>query len=102
VVKLVALYRQPQDREAFDRHYREVHLPLARRMPGLRRVEVARITGAPGGSSPYYLMAEMYFDDAASLEAALRSPEGRAAGKDLMGFAGEIVSLHIAEVVQES
>ncbi|WPD18896.1 EthD family reductase [Thermaerobacter composti] len=102
MVKLVALYRQPQDREAFDRHYREVHLPLARRMPGLRRVEVARITGAPGGSSPYYLMAEMYFDDAASLEAALQSPEGRAAGKDLMGFAGEIVSLHIAEVVQES
>ncbi|PZN08389.1 MAG: EthD family reductase, partial [Bacillota bacterium] len=51
---------------------------------------------------PYYLMAEMYFDDAASLEAALQSPEGRAAGKDLMGFAGEIVSLHIAGVVQES
>ena len=100
MVKLVALYQHPDDLEAFDRHYREVHLPLARRMPGLRRVEVARVTGSPGGSSPYYLMAEMYFDDDASLQAALQSAEGRAAGKDLMGFAGQIVSLHIAEVVQ--
>ncbi|ADU52233.1 Ethyl tert-butyl ether degradation EthD [Thermaerobacter marianensis DSM 12885] len=100
MVKLVALYQHPDDLEAFDRHYREVHLPLARRMPGLRRVEVARVTGSPGGSSPYYLMAEMYFDDDASLQAALQSAEGRAAGKDLMGFAGKIVSLHIAEVVQ--
>lgn len=101
VVKLVALYQHPDDPAAFDRHYREVHLPLAQRMPGLRRVEVSRVTGSPGGTSPYYLMAEMYFDDAASLQAALQSAEGRAAGKDLMGFAGKIVSLHIAEVIQQ-
>ena len=100
VVKLVALYRHPGDREAFERHYWEVHVPLARRMPGLRRVEISRVTGSPGGESPYYLMAEMYFDDPASLAAALQSAEGRAAGKDLMLFAGELVSLHTAEVVQ--
>ncbi|MFO7172719.1 MAG: EthD family reductase [Bacillota bacterium] len=98
MVKLVALYRRPADPEAFDRHYREVHAPLAARMPGLRRMEVARVTGSPMGESPYYLMAEMYFDSLADLEAALSSPEGRAAGKDLMGFARDLVSLHIAEV----
>ncbi|MCG0239890.1 MAG: EthD family reductase [Firmicutes bacterium] len=98
MVKLVALYRRPADPEAFDRHYREVHAPLAARMPGLRRMEVARVTGSPMGESPYYLMAEMYFDSLADLEAALSSPEGRAAGKDLMGFARDLVSLHIARV----
>lgn len=98
MVKLVALYKRPANPEAFDRHYREVHAPLAARMPGLRRMEVARVIGSPMGESPYYLMAELYFDSLADLEAALSSPEGRAAGKDLMGFARDLVSLHIAQV----
>lgn len=100
MVKLVALYKTPADPQAFDQHYREVHAPLAARMPGLKRMEVARITGSPGGQSPFYLVAEMYFDSAEDLQAALASPEGRAAGKDLMTFARDLVSLHIAEVVE--
>jgi len=100
MVKLVALYRKPADPEAFERHYWEVHLPLARKMPGLQRVEVSRVTGAPGGEPPYYLMAEMYFADQAALDAAMKSPEGRAAGKDLMGFAGDLVTLYTAEVAE--
>lgn len=100
MVKLVALYRRPEDADAFERHYWEVHLPLASKMPGLRRVEVSRVTGSPGGEAPYYLMAEMYFDDRAALDAALSSPEGRAAGKDLMSFAGKLVTLYTAEVVE--
>ena len=99
MVKLVALYLRPEDPEAFDRHYFQTHLPLAGRMPGLRRAEVARVQGAPGGESPYYLMTELYFDSRESLEAAMRSPEGREAARDLMGFAGRWVSLHIAEVL---
>ena len=36
-VRFLALYETPADPEAFDRHYREVHIPLGRRLPGLRR-----------------------------------------------------------------
>ncbi len=98
MVKLIALYTRPENAEAFDRHYREVHTPLVRKMPGLRRLEVSRISGSPMGEPRYYLMAEMYFDDADALAAALDSDEGRAAGRDLMGFAAGCVHLMTAEV----
>ncbi len=98
MVKLIALYKHPEDKEAFDRHYEEVHAPLAAKMPGLEKLEVTRITGAPQGKSEYYLMAEMYFKDQETLNNAMRSDEGMAAAKDLMGFAGKIVSMMIGEV----
>lgn len=98
MVKLVALYKKPKDSEAFDKHYEEVHTPLTLKMPGLRKMEVSRVTGAPMGDSEYYLMAEMYFDDAAALQAAMGSDEGKAAARDLMGFAGDIVTMFIADV----
>ena len=97
MVKLVALYRRPPDPAAFDRHYAERHLPLIRKMPGLRRLEAWRITGAPGGEAPYYLIGEMYFDDRDALRAAMRSPEGRAAGEDLQGFAPGLVTMLYAQ-----
>ncbi len=98
MVKLVALYRTPPDREMFDRHYDRVHLPLIRQMPGLRRLEAGHVTGAVGGEAPYYLIADMYFDDQDAMRAALRSPEGRAAGEDLQTFAAGLVTMMYVQV----
>lgn len=98
MVKLVALYKKPDDPKAFDAHYRDVHTPLVQKWPGIKRVEVGRVTGMPGGAEPpYYLIAEMYFDDLEALRAAMRSPEGRAAGEDLRSFApGLVTMLYVA------
>lgn len=98
MVKLIAIYAKPEDPAAFDAHYREVHTPLALALPGLRRLEVARVTGAAGGDARYYQVAEMYFDDMTALKAALKSPEGAAAGKDVMSFAGKLIHMMFAEV----
>jgi len=98
MVKLVALYRKPADIELFDKHYYNVHLPLANNMPGLRKVEVTRITGAPIGEAPYHLMAEMYYDSVESMNAANASPEGKATARDLMSFAASVVTLFYGEV----
>lgn len=99
MVKMVALYRKPENPAEFDQKYFEEHLPLARQMPGLQRVEVAKITGAPGGGeSEYYMIAELYYNDMDSLNASVASPESRAAGKVLMSFAKGLVSFHVAEV----
>ncbi|MCK6458153.1 MAG: EthD family reductase [Phycisphaerae bacterium] len=100
MVKLVALYKKPEDAADFDRQYFETHVPLAMKMPGLVRCEVARVTGSPMGESPFHLIAELYFQDMASLSAAMASAEGKAAAKNLMGFAGKVVSMHFAEVVE--
>lgn len=98
MVKLVALYRKPADLAAFEKHYAEIHTPLAKKMPELRKLEVCRFTGSPGGEAKFHLMAEMYFDSKEAMMAALGSPEGKAAGKDVMSFAGDLIHMMFAEV----
>ncbi|MFL5733302.1 MAG: EthD family reductase [Chloroflexia bacterium] len=98
MIKLVAMYKQPEDVEEFDRHYREVHSPLMSQVPGLERMEVTRNIQAFRGEAPYHLIAEMYFRDKASFDAAMASHQNRAAGKDLMSFARDIVTLFYGEV----
>ena len=80
-VRFLALYETPTDPEAFDRHYREVHIPLGRRLPGLRRYAVGRDVSAVRGA-PYYLVAELEWDTMEELRAAFASPEGRATAAD--------------------
>jgi uncharacterized protein (TIGR02118 family) len=48
--RFLAVYEAPADPEAFDRHYREVHIPLIRHLPGLRRYTVGRDVAALHGA----------------------------------------------------
>lgn len=101
MVKLIALYKNPPEPETFDKHYDDVHIPLVRKYPGLRKVEVTRITGAPIGETKFHVMAEMYFDTREALDAALVSPEGKVVARDLMSFAAPLVTVFIGEVRPE-
>ena len=101
MVKLIALYKKPADAQAFEEHYANVHLPLIEKIPGLRKTELSRITGAPRGEAPFYLMYEMYFDDMDVYNRAMASEENKAAGKDLMSFARDIVTLMIADAYED-
>jgi uncharacterized protein (TIGR02118 family) len=98
MIKMVALFKRPDDAESFDRHYNDTHAPLMRQVPGLERMEVIRNLRAFGGDPEYYLIAEMYFRDKEAFDAAMASPENRAAGKDLMSFARGYVTLLYGEV----
>ena len=80
-VRFLALYETPTEPEAFDRHYREVHIPLARQLPGLRRYAVGRDVAAVRGV-PYYLVAELEWDTMEGLRSAFASPGGRATAAD--------------------
>lgn len=100
MVKLVAVYSKPEDAEAFERHYFQTHLPIAKKMPGLVKYEIERVTGSPmPGTETPYLAAHMYFADMGTLHAAMKSEEGKAAAKDLMSFAGRYVRMFFTEVV---
>jgi uncharacterized protein (TIGR02118 family) len=98
MVKLIIFFRKPADEDAFEEHFANNHVPLINAMPNLRRTALTRAIGAPRGEAPYYLIHEAYFEDLPTLTYALNSPEGRAAGADLMTFARDIVSLMFAEV----
>jgi uncharacterized protein (TIGR02118 family) len=98
VVKLVALFKKPTDLTAFEEHYEKVHLPLISKMPGMKRIEISKVSGAPMSQPQFYRMAEMYFDNQTALNSAIISQEGMAAAKDLVGFARDTVHLFFAEV----
>jgi uncharacterized protein (TIGR02118 family) len=96
MAKLVAMYKKPADVGAFDKYYYSTHTPLAKTIPGLRRLEVS--TGAvatPAGASPFHLIATLSFDSMAALQQALGSPEGKATAADLGNFAQAGVDLLI-------
>ena len=77
----IAVYETPADPPAFDRHYREVHVPLARKLPGLRRFGLSRDVSVVRGS-PYHLIADLEWDTVEDLRAAFASPAGRATAAD--------------------
>ncbi|HEY5334877.1 MAG TPA: EthD family reductase [Mycobacteriales bacterium] len=87
-VKLMVLYTQPDDPDAFDKHYLGVHGPLVDKLPGLDRWESAKFVAAPdGGEETYYRMAELYFADPDAMQAALGSEEGAATAADFAEIA---------------
>lgn len=88
MAKLVVLYNKPADGAAFDAHYFNKHVPLAKTIPGLRSYEVNDgPIATPQGPAPYHLVAILTFDSMAAIGAAFASKEGQATAGDLANFA---------------
>jgi uncharacterized protein (TIGR02118 family) len=88
MARLVVLYKNPKNAEAFDKYYVTAHIPLAKKIPGLKKFDVSQGTvGAPAGPSAIHLVATLHFDSVDALKAGLASPEGKAAAGDLANFA---------------
>jgi uncharacterized protein (TIGR02118 family) len=88
MVRLLVLYGQPTDPAAFDKYYRDVHLPIARQMKGLKKWTVGKITGtADGQPSPYYYLADLYMESREAFDQLLASPEAQAAVADVPNYA---------------
>ncbi|MDQ6738339.1 MAG: EthD family reductase [Gemmatimonadota bacterium] len=79
MARMIVIYRTPADTAAFDKHYFDVHIPLAMTLPGLRSYEVSRgpIQSLAGDPVPY-LIGTLHFDDLAAIRTAFASPEGQA------------------------
>jgi uncharacterized protein (TIGR02118 family) len=87
MARMTVIYQTPEDPAAFDKHYFETHIPLAKKLPGLRKYEVSRgpITAPSGGD--YYLVGTLYFDDLAAIRNAVASDEGKLCAADRQRFA---------------
>lgn len=92
-MKLVALYKQPADVEAFEAEYSK-HLELVAKIPGLESTRVTRFKKTLAGDG-FYLMAEMMFPDKETFKAAMSSPEMAETGKDANRFAADLLTLMI-------
>jgi uncharacterized protein (TIGR02118 family) len=88
MARVVAMYKSPKDPVAFDKYYLETHVPIAKRIPGLRKYEVSRgAVASPGGPSGVHLAAILHFDDMAAVQRAFASSEGQATVADVGKFA---------------
>ncbi len=100
MIKMVVLYRQPENRELFDEKYFNEHLDLNALTPGIVRTEISRFFDLRGADPEYYVMAEIYFSDRETLMQALKSPESKAAGAQLQSFAAGLATFHFAKVLE--
>ncbi|WP_170006567.1 EthD family reductase [Bacillus fonticola] len=95
--KMVALFKKPSDVEKFDEYYYGTHLPITKKIPGLQEVRVTKISGSPMGESPFYLMCEMLYETKEDFKTASRTEESKASAKDVMSFAGDLVTFYFGE-----
>jgi uncharacterized protein (TIGR02118 family) len=74
---------RPGEEEAFERHYRERHVPLAAAIPGAVSLTLTRTTDGLEDALPsYYRVAETVFESRARMEAAMASEEWAALRAD--------------------
>ena len=101
MTRLTVLYGHPDDPEAFDRYYREVHIPIAKTMKGLKGWTIGKCEAAEPGTKPaYYLIVGLYAESREAMEAILASPEGQATIADVPKFAtGGVTFLYDDEEV---
>jgi len=73
--KVVAVWTAPaaEDREAFEKHYFDVHVPKAARVPHLQDLILVRNEHSTAGD--WYGSAEMTYVDEEAFKESLASPE---------------------------
>lgn len=83
MAKMTVIYKTPKDKEFFERHYFEVHVPLAKQLPGLIKYEINdnSIVSLTGHSETYRI-ANLYFDSLEVMMNAFRSEIGQKCAAD--------------------
>jgi uncharacterized protein (TIGR02118 family) len=86
---MVVLYKKPEMSETeFHNFLRDVHGPMALKIPGLRRYVQNHVVADPKRKAPgWNAIVELYFDNRESMEAAWATPEGEQATADVSAFA---------------
>jgi uncharacterized protein (TIGR02118 family) len=88
MAQVIVTCKTPKDPAAFDKYCAETHIPLASKMPGLRKYQISQgPVGSPGGASGIHLVAILTFDNMAAVGAAFGNPEGKATAGDVANFA---------------
>lgn len=97
--KMIAIYKTPSDPNAFDDWYKG-HFEMIKKVPFIKEIRMSKITGSPKGESDLRLIAELLFESKNDFNAAMKSPENMALGKDAFSHYKDILSVHFG--VEES
>jgi uncharacterized protein (TIGR02118 family) len=99
--KIAFVYSNPTDPAAFEAEYPQ-QLALARKLPGLVRVQTSRVWPKEDGSpTPAYRLLDLYFADYDAASAAASSPEAAAlVGATIENATGGVV-IAFAEILED-
>ena len=89
MIKVLVLHPKPKDPDHFRRHYRDVHIPIAAKMPGMVSCHYSfdvRPFG-PAERQPVFCAFEIVFPDKQTMENAFRSEIGKQVLEDVPNFA---------------
>jgi uncharacterized protein (TIGR02118 family) len=79
-VQLLVIYPPPKDPAAFDRAYRDEHLPYAGpRLVGATNVKTKRVLGSPSGTPIAHTISFVEFPSADAAKACAKSQGGQEA-----------------------
>jgi uncharacterized protein (TIGR02118 family) len=77
--KITVIFDNPADPAAFDARWADGVVELAKKLPGLQRVESSKVWPKEDGSAtPAYRMIDMYFPDYDAASAAVTTAEAGA------------------------
>ncbi len=102
---LAAFYKRPEGGDealaTFWQRYRDEHMPLIDKLPGLRGTKVWNV-GRKYAGEDLVAVCFMEFDDNDALKAAMRSDEMRVAGENLAEIAPDLLTLVAMEPDEEA
>lgn len=88
---VTVIYNPPKDTAAFEKYYREVHLPLVSANQseiGFTRAELTGFSGKLDGSkAPFYRQAELYFPSMEAAKKGITTERFKKVAGDLPNFA---------------
>jgi uncharacterized protein (TIGR02118 family) len=96
--KITAVYDNPQDPDVFEAGYHD-QLALARKIPGVKRIESAKVWPKEDGSAtPAYRVLDLYFTDYDAASKAVTTEEASAFVSKVFELATGGVRLLFADV----
>jgi uncharacterized protein (TIGR02118 family) len=107
---VTVIYNHPKDTAAFEKYYRDVHLPLVsahQQEVGFTRADLTKFTGTLDGKKPtYYRQAELYFPSLDAAKKGMATAGFKKIGDDLANFASGgltgLVAVETSEATEAS
>jgi uncharacterized protein (TIGR02118 family) len=102
MARMMMIFTKPKDVAAFEKHYFETHVPMAKKLPGLRKYEVSRGPIATRtGASDFHLVSTLHFDSLAAIKEAFATEIGQACAADRRALAPDGDALMLLFETQE-
>jgi uncharacterized protein (TIGR02118 family) len=94
---MIVLYPKPDDPEHFKKYYRDTHVPLAKKIPGLTSHFYGYPATLDGKDPPHFCIFVGEFENAGAMQSGMGSPEGKAAVADIPNYSPKGVTVvHMA------